>query len=158
MNDRTSWFLTFRTYGTWLPGDARGWVKHGLTASGTPRGLPAPGLERYAAGLMAAPSRVFGDSERAQVDSAMRATCAVKMWELHALNVRTNHVHAVVTIDVPPDRAMVTLKAWSTRELRVLGAEGPIWARHGSTRHLPNRSARDAAVLYTLEGQGEKAD
>lgn len=153
MPEHATWLLTFRTYGSWLPGDARGWVQHGLIGHGAPLGTPAPALERHAAGLMVAPACIFGTSERAVVDAAIRATCDFKRWKLHALAVRTNHVHAVVAIDVAPERSVAVLKAWATRGLRDAGGDGPVWARHGSTRRLPREADVAAAIRYTLEGQ-----
>src|SRR5260370_32962952 len=47
MPDALAYFLTWPTYGTWLPGDERGWVKHGEGFQ-----LPDPIRKREAAALM----------------------------------------------------------------------------------------------------------
>ena len=39
-------------------------------------------------------------------------------WRLHALTVRTNHVHAVVSADEAPEKVMTNFKIWATRRLR----------------------------------------
>ncbi len=95
---------------------------------------------------------------REAVEAAIRETCAVRGWMLLALNVRTNHVHLVVVTDVPPERAMTSLKAWATRRLREAGpahSHYRVWSSHGSTRHLPSEAAVEAAVNYVLFEQGE---
>jgi REP element-mobilizing transposase RayT len=73
--------------------------------------------------------------------------------------VRTEHVHAVVT--VPPAtsaaQAMTSLKAWATRRLLegdALPPGRPPWSRHGSTRHITSVAGLAAACRYVLEEQG----
>jgi hypothetical protein len=76
---------------------------------------------------------------------------------LHAVNVRTNHVHLVVSANLTPEQVLTSLKAWCTRRLREAGlvAEGfKPWSRHGSTRYLWRTDQIEAAVSYVLEGQG----
>jgi hypothetical protein len=43
MDDPIGYFLTWVTYGTWLPGDARGWVeyRHGWQFPDPPREIEA---------------------------------------------------------------------------------------------------------------------
>ena len=43
MDDPIGYFLTWVTYGTWLPGDARGWVeyRHGWQLPDPPREIEA---------------------------------------------------------------------------------------------------------------------
>lgn len=154
-----TWLLTFRTYGTWLPGDGRGWIHHGDAVPGTPIRSPKPGLQSYSGAQMRASPRIFGNQERAIVDAAIRDTCEFKRWSLHAVAVQTNHVHAVLGIDVPPHEALTALKAWATRRLREAGLDdGPVWARHGSTRYLPGERDITAACVYVLDGQDAPRD
>ncbi|HUF05645.1 MAG TPA: transposase [Aridibacter sp.] len=55
---------------------------------------------------------------RSVVDGAIRETCEIRRWELFALNVRTNHVHCVVSIgNSSPNKALSALKANLTRAL-----------------------------------------
>ncbi len=75
---------------------------------------------------------------------------------IHALNVRTNHVHIVVTGQVEPGRILGDLKRWSTRglrEQRLAGANRLVWAEDGSKRWLWDSKAVAAACEYTLNGQ-----
>ena len=65
--------------------------------------------------------------QRAIVESAIRAHCRIKGWTLHAVNVRTNHVHVVVTADgVPPELVVQQFKAWASRHL----GKQRLWTRH----------------------------
>jgi REP element-mobilizing transposase RayT len=96
--------------------------------------------------------------ERRLVDRTIREVCAYRTWTLHALNVRTNHVHLVVTASSStPEQVLTTLKAWSTRRLRETGqvnTNAKLWARHGSTRYLWTVDDVDTACIYVIESQG----
>ncbi|MEX0784178.1 MAG: transposase [Dehalococcoidia bacterium] len=82
---------------------------------------------------------------------------AFRDWELMALNVRTNHVHAVVDANATPERVMNDYKVWATKRLRterITAPKRPIWARHGSTIWLWTGRDLEAACAYVSEGQG----
>lgn len=90
------------------------------------------------------------------VHAAIVNVCGHNQWTLHALNVRTNHVHVVVSTDAPPERAMNAFKSWSTRRIRESlesRRESRLWTRHGSTRWLWDRNALDGAVVYVRDRQ-----
>lgn len=75
-----------------------------------------------------------------------------------ALNVRTNHIHAVIACDSEPEPVMNSLKSWTTRGLKCDGvnrANGTYWTRHGSTEYLWNPDSVSAACRYVIEEQGE---
>jgi REP element-mobilizing transposase RayT len=79
-------------------------------------------------------------------------------WSLHALNVRTNHVHVVVSIGyAKASRALNALKANATRQMREDGnwksMRSP-WADKGSQRNLWNERSVTLAVDYVINGQG----
>lgn len=153
-----AYFITFTTYGTWLPGDEREWVDRAQTEFGTERLAPDESRKNVAAARMRGPVRVLAREERDVVRRAIEETAATLGWTLHALNVRTNHVHMVVTSETQPELLMRKSKAWSTRRLRDRGlaaANQPIWTRHGSTRYLWDEQALLMASTYVVEGQGD---
>ena len=89
----------------------------------------------------------------------MLQACDIRRWHLHAVNARTNHVHAVVTAGIPPDKVMDQLKAWCTRRLNEYDtARGAArrehwWTRHGSTRYINDVEYLQNAVQYVMERQ-----
>ena len=94
---------------------------------------------------------------RAVIEPALRAVCAARGWGLVELNVRTEHIHAVVSGTVKPETILTSLKAAATRELRRAGLVQPeqtVWARHGSTRYLWSEEDVSAARDYVLNHQG----
>lgn len=156
-----AYFLTFTTHGTWLHGDKRGSVDRDHNAYGTK--LAAPNFVREAKNreAMKGAEVVLSPDARALVDEAIRKTCFVRQWTLHALNVRSNHVHVVVTSDDDSEKTMNDLKAWATRALRgggLVEVDQRVWTRKGSRHKLFTSKAVAAAVHYTLHEQdGPKA-
>jgi REP element-mobilizing transposase RayT len=125
------YLLTWTTYGTWLPGDARGWVKKGTPGSQT----PDPEREARAEAAMAETAVVLTADQRKLVEDTIREHCRRRGWVLHAVNARTNHVHAVVTAERDPRDIMGQLKAWCSRKLSDdAGLTTPV-AKRAGRRH-----------------------
>ncbi len=96
------------------------------------------------------------DAMRNTVATSIERTAVAKGWNLLAVNVRTNHVHVVVSTDGPPESALTTFKAWATRSLRQEGlveSDRNLWSRHGSTRHLFTSESIESAVFYVNQMQ-----
>lgn len=149
--DPIGYFLTWVTYGTWLPGDARGWVEY-------QRGwqLPDPIRELEAKALMTEDACILTKEQRRAVEAQIAETCAHRGWTLHAVNCRSNHVHVVVTASVKnPKKIRVDLKAWATRNLRNTfdSDRENWWAERGSIRYLNGENDLETAVVYVLDGQ-----
>jgi REP element-mobilizing transposase RayT len=119
----------------------------------------SPGLELMEASLLNGPPIVFDQQRRAAIAAALVEVCEHRKWELLASNVRTNHVHAVITApNATPEFVMNTLKSWATRAMVASGALSrgtKAWSRHGSTRYLWTERSVDDACAYVLEAQGE---
>lgn len=150
-NQALAHFLTRTCYGSWLHGDARWSVHHSRAVPGEESICPRPAWQRQEAATLRAGSRALSEESRRIVETTIRSHCAIRTWELHALNVRTNHVHLVLTGDATPERAMSECKAWSTRRLReagLVGSDERVWTRHGSTRYLWDRASLERAVEY----------
>jgi REP element-mobilizing transposase RayT len=153
------YLLTFHTYGTWLRGDERGTVdrKAHNNVPGTPMLGASPELSRLDERRLMHPPVTLTPSQRALVETTVRQVSAYRRWTLHAVHVRTQHIHLVVTAQGAPERMMASLKSWCTRKLRREALwESPhsLWARHGSTRYLWDEEAIRAACAYVLHGQG----
>jgi REP element-mobilizing transposase RayT len=160
MDDPIAFFLTWVTYGTWLPGDARGWVEYR-------RGwqLPNPVRELEAAARMTEDACRLSGVQRNAVQRQIIETCSKREWHLHAVNCRSNHVHVVVSAgETRPKKIRNDLKAWATRCLKqhahsLANASGYYteranwWAERGSIRFLYDESSLEAAILYVTEGQ-----
>ena len=90
--DPLAFFLTWTAYGSWLPGDNRGWVDGRGRAHG-----PEPLQYALALRRMAEEAVSFDRPQRVAVEEAIAAHCRVRGWHLHAVECRSQHVHVVVT-------------------------------------------------------------
>ena len=76
-----------------------------------------------------------------------------------ALNVRTNHIHIVVSIgSIKPEHALSAFKANAIRQMREEGAwqkESSPWAEKGSKRYLWTEQSIAKAMEYVMNGQGD---
>ena len=146
------YFLTFSTYGTHLPGDARG-----STDRHQGRLASVPGLARFAESEMQeTPYRMELATDRRAVRDAILEVCRHREWRLLALHVRADHVHGVVQAErVTPGRVMGDWKSYSSRGLRVRRPDRQkFWTEGGDVRSV--RGPELARILaYVLEGQGE---
>ena len=156
------YLITFRTYGTWLHGDKRGSVDRLHNAYATPRIKSNPSRERYHRSLMKRPPVVLDAEMRMSTEMAIREVCDYKNWSLHAINIRTNHAHAVVaTFDRNHSKVLNALKAYSTRKMRERGcwsSDRSPWSDKGSQRVLWNANALWYACNYVLNAQGVDLD
>src|SRR5687768_634413 len=130
-----AYFISFRTYGTWLHGDLRGSIDRLHNRYDSPY-LPAnKNWLRHNQELMKSEPLILGAKQRASVETAIREACRIREWSLLAANVRTNHVHTVVTANQIPELVLNAFKANATRHLRAAGlwpsAFSP-WADKGS--------------------------
>src|SRR5437867_7380891 len=153
-----AYFISFRTFGTWLHGDSRGSIDRFHNVYGTPYIPPNPRWHRYNEQQLKAEPLILGVAQRKAIEEAIRETCKIRKWHLWAINVRTNHVHTVVTADRKSELVLTAFKANATRQLRQDGLwvhEFSPWARKGSRRKLWNEQSVAKAIEYVLYGQGE---
>ena len=141
MADPLAYFITWTTYGTWLPGDDRGWVEGGVAGIQAPEALKR---EEATAKLTAVPV-VLSASQRATVER----------WQLHAVDARSNHVHVIVTADRTPEEVMNQFKAWCSRRLNEESGESGKrwWTKHGLTKWINDDDYFQNALRYVVEGQ-----
>lgn len=158
--DPLAFFLTWPTYGTWLPGDPRGWVEyqHGWRT-------PDPIREFEARAMMTEDACVLDVAQRRLVEETIRDHCQRRGWHLYAVNCRTNHLHVVVAAPANPKQVRGQLKAWCTRRLKeletarlqVANDPSPVraewWAERGSRRWINDEASLEAATNYVRDGQ-----
>ena len=151
-----AFFSTWTTYGTWLPGDPRGWYEPS-------RGLKlADRLKELTSHLRAVQSPLLlNRDQRLLVEWTIADHCRIRKWTLHAVNCRSNHVHAIVTavgrdIEAPREQ----FKAWCTRKLkeleRSLGVEkvrDDWWTERGWDEFIDDEIGLGEANAYVREGQ-----
>jgi REP element-mobilizing transposase RayT len=147
-------FLTWVTYGTWLPGDERGWVEyhHGWQ-------LPDPARKLEAMAIMTEDACRLSEDQRDAVEKQIEETCLHRGWCLRAVSCRSNHVHVVLTaMNTRPKKIRSDLKAWATRCLKDKfdANRENWWAERGSIRFLNSERSLETATLYVVEAQDRK--
>ncbi len=154
-----AYFITFRTYGSWLWGDERGSIDRYHNKFRGPR-VPVSRVrqDQHRSKLKSRPSRL-NRSQRKTVAASIENVCKHRAWRLLALSVRSNHIHIVVEIgDASPDHALRDFKAYATRALRD-AQEWPHshspWVDGGSKRFLWKRSSVEGACAYVIYEQGD---
>jgi hypothetical protein len=113
-----TYFITFTTYGAWLPGSAPGSVDREHNIPGTPYLQADADLERKMSSAMRQEPYVLDGSRRTIVLRTIKDVAAHREWKLWAAHVRSNHVHVVIAAACNPEKVMVDLKAWCSRRLR----------------------------------------
>jgi REP element-mobilizing transposase RayT len=151
------WLLTWTTYGTWLPGDSRGFVSNirigfgpetRLNIPGTPTAPSMPELREHVQAALDAPP-IFLTQQNADVlFRQFQETADYRGWLLIGAAIMTSHVHIVVGVlgDPDPETILRDFKAYGSRALnRKWGKpkSDTWWTESGSKRKLKT----DDAVL-----------
>ncbi len=151
-----AYLLTWTTYGTWLPGDQRGWMdKHQPGV----RQKAEPQREISARFRMTETAIILDNHQRRQAEESLIDTCAYRGWKLRAYSVATNHVHLVISIpdNLSPMESLRIFKSYASKTLN--NNHSPQrrhwWTRGGSARRLFDPAAIDAAIRY-VENQSGK--
>ena len=158
MNDTViAFFITWTTYGSWLPGDRRGWASKKVLGIQEPN----PELEQECRERMMEDAVTLMWAQRQIVDAVIVEHCRIRGWKLHARNARTNHVHIVVTADCDGETVREQLKGWCSRRLSD-HAGLPAKSKHGRRRWFTEGGDLDDifdedhlqnVIEYVIEGQ-----
>lgn len=94
--------------------------------------------------------------QRLKVEAVCREHANVRGWALHAIQVRSNHIHLVVAADKAPKTVRDQFKANATRVLR----EAPepitnqtVWTQGGDCEVIDGEENLERVVQYVLEAQ-----
>lgn len=160
------WFFTWRTYGTWLPGQP-GFVGYYKTDSGqrvtenslgTPTADAMPALARYASSIMTSEPVALSQAHADRVFEQLKETAHYRGRVINAVAILVNHIHLVFGTpgDPEPNKMLDDWKAYASRALnRLIGwappAPRPVWwERDGSKRVCCTPLDRAGAIRYTI--------
>ena len=151
MDDPVRYFITWTTYGSWLPGDTRGWRK---TGSGEQQ--PRPLLEDWCKGKMKGDAILLSVQQRQKVEDICNRHATIRNWRIDAISARSNHVHVAIEANADGITVRNQLKANATSALRgkpipVLGEK--IWTRGGDIEIIESDEDYDTVVRYIVEAQ-----
>ncbi len=126
-----AYHIVWTTYGTWLSGDARGWVRKGDRVVQPPDQVS----ERQARARMVEEPVVLTPDQRSLIERTITDHCRIRGWILHIGKARTNHVHVVVTADRDPVEVRDQFKAWCSRKLSDAAGLTTVVAKKAGRRH-----------------------
>ena len=161
-NEPITLFITWTTYGSWLPGDSRGWRKWKKGEQ-----QPQPFLEDWCSGRMKEQPVLLDQCQRDAIEDAIRKHSEHRGWRLHAVSARSNHVHVAVSV-MPktgnPEyriadgvkRVRDQFKANATRVLRQSNnpvQNEKIWTKGGDIQFVDTDAGLEQVVKYITEAQ-----
>jgi hypothetical protein len=149
MGSVVGYMLTWTTYGTWLQGDARGYVKDGKTFKGNPALLRANKESQQYETV-----RLDGQQKDIVRDAILEESECMGQ-KILALSVWSTHVHLVVeNINEPVGVVAGRYKRAATCALQVDGFEGKVWTKGYDKRYCFDEASLKARVDY-VNGHGE---
>ena len=141
--------MTFTTYGTWLQGDKRRWVKEGT--------IYDENADLYKANKEQAKKEPvkLGRKEKEIVREAICKKAAADGEKILAIAVCSNHVHIVLGYNGRPIEEKVRIyKNTASAALKKSKFDGRIWTRGYDKRYCFDDGALEARVGY-VERHGE---
>jgi len=160
-----AWLLTWTTYGSWLPGDDRGFVSNAWNGSetwrkrnrpGTPYDCDLPIQERRARqSLVGDPVRLTQPQAEKLLPQLLE-TASCRRWHLLAVAIMANHCHVVVGVPGDPSSESILrdFKSYGSRCLTHhfrRPASGTWWTASGSKRKLNSNTSVLGAILYVIQ-------
>ncbi len=156
------WFLTWTTYGTWLPGDERGFTGAAeneigeivnYNQFGAQLGDPNLPLRKNAENLLKSKPIVLTYEQAQELYRQFQETVRVRGWLILAVGIMHTHLHVIVGVpgDPKPDKILNDLKAYGTRCLNEkFGkvASDTWWTTNGSKRKLEADRDVEVTVQY----------
>ena len=137
------YMVTWTTYGTWLQGDERMWVKDGKVLEGNV-GL----YESNKASLKSERVKLNKQEQEIVRQAILKMACGLGQ-KIYALAVCLNHVHIVVgNFDEMIGKIVVRYKKVSTMALRKNGFSGKVWTKGYDKRYCLNEKALKARIEY----------
>ena len=141
---RTTWHITFGTYGTRLPGGSRPTVDRRQNKRGEPFITPDPCGESRAKGQMRDAPVYFTAEQQAFVQEIIPSLCERGGWRYRTCAAAANHIHILLDADsaVHGERVRRLLKRWLTQALDEHFARpgATWWARQGSNIPVQDES------------------
>ena len=124
-----AYFITWTTYATWLHGDERGsFDSHGNYVP------PDPTRREAEAAMLVEDPVCLTPEQRTLVDALLMEACARRGWVLHARNVRTNHVHVVVSAAADGEVVRSKLKGLAAKTLTEHAGLQPSTGKDGARK------------------------
>jgi len=134
---------TWTTYGTWLQGDKRGYVKNGITYGANSQ------LEKSNKQLLKHEKIIIPKSLRKTVENAILKEAKQIGQKVYAVAICSNHVHIVV--ESTNDRCgylVGRFKRAATKALREYGFVSKVWTKGYDKRYCYSQNDLETRIKY----------
>ena len=143
MDRLLGYMLTWPTYGSWLQGDDRGFVKDGVFCDGDPR------LHRANSKLLKKPAVKLSLKHRQIIHDEIYLTAEKIGQEIFSLAVCSNHIHIVAgNTDIEIGDVVSHYKNNTSHVMRKSGFEGKVWAKGSDKRFCYDADKLQAMIEY----------
>ncbi len=143
MAKTVGYMITWTTYGTWLQGDKRGYVKKGKICP------PNPSLAKSNQENLIKNPVKLSKAHRAIVTKAIYEKAKRLKQKIHALAVRSNHVHIVAEyIPMPIGLVVKNYKNFTHVKLREAGFCGRLWTKGFDKRYCFDKRSLEKRIDY----------
>jgi REP element-mobilizing transposase RayT len=143
-NKLIGYMVTWTTFGTWLQGDERGFVKDGQILQ------PNENLKNLNLSAMKQKYVVLSPFQRNVVEIGIRQEAKRVNQNIHALTVCSNHIHLLVEMSAESiEQAVHRYKYSATAALRKQGITyEKIWSKGFDKRFCCNEKEINARIAY----------
>ena len=137
---------TWTTYGTWLQGDKKGYVKNGTILGANPK-LEQSNSESLKHEKVKIPKHLRETVKNTIIKEAQQIG-----QKIHAITVCSNHVHIVVeSIGAKCGYSVARFKKQATKELRKYGFDNKVWTKGFDKRYCYNERELDNKIKYVQQ-------
>ena len=134
---------TWTTYGTWLQGDKRGYVKNGITLGANFQ------LEKSNKRLLKHDKIIIPKNLRKTVENAILQEAEQIGQKVYAIAVCSNHVHIVAeSTDEKCGYSVGRFKKAATKALREYGFVEKVWTKGYDKRYCYNQNDLETRIKY----------
>lgn len=149
---RTTWHITFGTYGTRLHYGARPTVDRRYNRFGTPFLPSFPLAERFIHNRLNCSRRVLTEEQQIFIEDLLPVLCDRGGWDYRIGSASADHVHLLCDVDpeIHGERVRRLVKRWLTQALCQVWSLLPgqtWWAEEGS-----NKAAKEHGYLNNAYG------
>jgi len=143
MRQPIAYMLTWTTYGSWLQGDERGYVKNGAI-------MPEnKALNRANRMVMTSPQVSLTPRQRQIVENELHKEADTLGQEIYAISVGKNHIHLVISANgLDAGKSASHYKNAARLAIQGDGFYGRLWTRGFSKRYCFDRSQLNALIEY----------
>ncbi len=139
--------ITTTSYGTWLPGDVRGFVERGIILGGNPK------LLKHSRDLLSSSPIFFDTCQQEELFMALVSATKEFGYHLHAVSIESWHAHWIVTHG--GDGVATMAGRLKTRMRQALDC-GRIWTSGYGKRFCFDENALNARIDYVQRHAGNR--